>query len=99
MGVTLRCTWSELVSLTERNWKISAHPPTTWMSQMSTGKNGNWWTLMMKDSGDCREDLKAGDDNLAQEIQAKFDDGDDVFVTVLSAMGREKVIACKTGNK
>merc|ERR1719427_2465639 len=32
---------------------------------------------LMDDSGDCREDLKAGDDNLAQEIQAKFDDGDD----------------------
>jgi len=54
---------------------------------------------LMDDSGDCREDLKAGDDKLADEIKAKFDDGEDVFVTVLSAMGREKVIACKTGNK
>ena len=36
---------------------------------------------LMDDSGECRADLKAGDDKLAEEIQAKFDKDEDVLVS------------------
>jgi len=56
---------------------------------------------LMLESGDVRSDLKADDEELGKQIQERWDAGADadVLVTVLSAMGREKIIAVKTGNK
>jgi len=56
---------------------------------------------LMLETGDVRSDLKSEDEDIAKQIQERWEAGADadVFVTVLSAMGREKVIAVKTGNK
>jgi len=56
--------------------------------------NDGFLTLM-DDGGEMREDLKLPDGDLGKELQQKFDDGDEVLVTVLKAMGEESVIAMK----
>jgi len=58
-------------------------------------------SLMVSDTGDVRSDLKCDDEELAKQVQERWDsEGDnDTLITVLSAMGREKIIACKSGNK
>jgi len=55
---------------------------------------------IMLESGETRDDLKPDDEDMAKKIQEAWDkDEGDIFVTVLSAMGKEKIIAVKTGNK
>merc|ERR1739840_33028 len=57
---------------------------------------------LMLETGEVRSDLKAEEEDLAKKITEYWGTGDgniEVFVTVLSAMGREKIIAVKTGNK
>jgi len=62
--------------------------------------NDEGYLSIMLESGDTRDDLKPDDEELAKKIQEGWDkDEGDIFVTVLSAMGKEKVIAVKTGNK
>mmetsp|Transcript_25936 Transcript_25936/g.34024 ORF Transcript_25936/g.34024 Transcript_25936/m.34024 type:complete len:164 (+) Transcript_25936:130-621(+) len=52
---------------------------------------------LMTDSGDTKDDLKLPDhpEGFADEIQSKFDEGQNLIVTVLKAMGHEQVIAIK----
>ena len=53
----------------------------------------------MEDSGDQREDLKLPDNDLGNEIKAKFEAEDQFMVTVLSAMGEECIVGIKAMNK
>jgi len=53
---------------------------------------------LMDDLGDQREDLKVPEDDLGKEINAKFDAGEDILCTVLTAVGQECVIAIKANN-
>ena len=55
----------------------------------------------MDDSGNTKDDLalpKGTDDavKLAEQIQADFDEGKELVVTVLKAMGEEMVCAVKS---
>lgn len=51
---------------------------------------------LMDDIGDIRDDLHCKHDpNLLEEIQKKFDAGDDMMITVLAAMGKEQPITIK----
>mmetsp|Transcript_54817 Transcript_54817/g.134072 ORF Transcript_54817/g.134072 Transcript_54817/m.134072 type:complete len:157 (-) Transcript_54817:341-811(-) len=55
-------------------------------------------TLMDKENN-TREDLKLPDEgDVGNKIRTMFDDGKDVMVTVLKAVGQEQVIDCKEGN-
>ena len=58
---------------------------------------------LMDDKGDTREDLKlpSGHDDaekLADEIRAAFDDGKELVITILQAMGIEQASAVKEIN-
>jgi len=50
---------------------------------------------LMDDSGDQREDIKVPDGEVGEEIQTKFDAGDNLLVTVLSAIGEELAVGVK----
>lgn len=50
---------------------------------------------LMNDSGEQKEDLKLPDGDLGKEIKTKFENGDEIMVTVITAMGEEAVIALK----
>jgi|TARA_B100000405_G_scaffold246497_1_gene179900 translation initiation factor 5A len=58
----------------------------------------------MDDSGNVREDLKlpSGHDDaeaLARQIQAQWDEGKELVLTVLKSMGEEQVNATKEAPK
>jgi len=51
---------------------------------------------LMDDSGEVRDDLHCNSNpELLEEIQKKFENGDDFMVTVLAAMGKEVPMAIK----
>ncbi|XP_035672940.1 eukaryotic translation initiation factor 5A-1-like [Branchiostoma floridae] len=50
---------------------------------------------LMDENGDMKEDLKVPEGDLRNEIQSRFDNGDELTITVLSACGEEKVFAIK----
>jgi hypothetical protein len=52
----------------------------------------------MDDEGTCREDVKLpkDDEDLTTQIQELFGNDESVVVTVMSGMGQEKVVGCKT---
>lgn len=50
---------------------------------------------LMNDDGSTKDDLKTPEGELGAEIKAKFEEGTDIMVTVISAMGEEAVIAIK----
>lgn len=48
-------------------------------------------------SGDTREDLELPDGDLGDRIKDAFENGQEVSIQVVSAMGTEKVMDCKLG--
>jgi translation initiation factor 5A len=52
---------------------------------------------LMDNNGETREDINIPEDNseLVDNMNKLFNDGETVIVTVLSALGREKVMECK----
>merc|ERR1712105_523329 len=50
---------------------------------------------LMMESGEIRADIKVPDGDMGTEIKTKFDNGDDLLLTVLAAMGHEMVVAHK----
>jgi len=59
------------------------------------------YLTLMLETGELRSDLKATEEDIAKQIRERWEASSDteVLVTVLSAMGREKVIAVKSGTK
>ena len=49
----------------------------------------------MDDSGEIRDDIKVPESDVGKDIQSRFDKGDTINVTVLSACGQEMAIAVK----
>ncbi|KAK5073325.1 translation initiation factor eIF5A [Exophiala xenobiotica] len=54
---------------------------------------------LMDDSGETREDVKLPDGDVGDRIRKMQDEGKDVNVIVLKAMGEEVAIDCKEGAK
>lgn len=54
---------------------------------------------LMDDGGDQREDIKLPEGELGDEIKTRFEGGDDLMVSVLSAMDEECAIAVKNMTK
>merc|ERR1712157_420439 len=55
---------------------------------------------LMEESGDTKDDLKLPSgtddlDKLAEDLQAAFEDGKDLIITVLSAMNEEMIVAMR----
>ncbi|ODV68214.1 eukaryotic translation initiation factor 5A [Hyphopichia burtonii NRRL Y-1933] len=50
---------------------------------------------LMTADGDTKDDVKIPDGDLGEDIQSGFDDGKDLLVTIISAMGEEAAISCK----
>ena len=46
---------------------------------------------LMTQDGTPKDDVKVPDSDLGKDIQAQFDDGKDLLVTIISAMGEEQV--------
>jgi len=51
---------------------------------------------MMDDSGESKEDLKLPDDDVGKEIMDRHTKGESFSVTVLEAVGEEKIVGTKT---
>jgi len=50
---------------------------------------------LMDDNGDEKSDLQVPEGDIGKEVQTKFDAGDNFVVTVLSAVGEEKIVGTK----
>jgi len=64
--------------------------------------NEDGYLSLMNDDGDVRDDLNcAHDRNLEDDIRKKFENGDEMMITVLAAMGKEIPLSIKPigGNK
>ena len=53
----------------------------------------------MTADGDTKDDVKVPDGELGDKIQAEFDEGKDLIVTIISAMGEEAAISFKDAPK
>lgn len=61
------------------------------------------FVALMADNGDMREDLQLptqteDDQKLAETIRNDFEEGKELVISVLKAMGEEKIIASKVAN-
>jgi len=54
---------------------------------------------LLTTDGVTKDDLKFPQDEIGQQIRTMFDDGKDVVVSVISAMGTEGVVAVKESSK
>jgi len=54
---------------------------------------------LMTTDGTPKDDVKVPDSDLGKEIQAAFDEGKDLLVTIISAMGEEQAISHKEAPK
>ena len=52
----------------------------------------------LKDDGSLKEDVKlpADDEELSNEVKRLIDEGKDVWVSIISACGQEKIISTRT---
>ncbi|KAJ8142649.1 hypothetical protein OXX80_005119 [Metschnikowia pulcherrima] len=54
---------------------------------------------LMTNDGDTKDDVKIPDGELGDKIQSEFDDGKDLLITIISAMGEEAAISFKEAPK
>lgn len=54
---------------------------------------------LMLPSGDTKDDVKVPEGELGQQIQTLFDDGKEIIVTVIRALGEEAAISVKEAPK
>ncbi|KAF5376034.1 hypothetical protein D9615_007765 [Tricholomella constricta] len=50
---------------------------------------------LMNNDGVPKDDVRVPEGDLGKEIQTGFDEGKDLLVTIISAMGEEQAISCK----
>ncbi|KAF8583427.1 eukaryotic translation initiation factor 5A [Ramaria rubella] len=54
---------------------------------------------LMTQDGTAKDDVKVPEGDLGKQIQADFDEGKDLLVTIISAMGEEQAISVKDAPK
>jgi len=54
---------------------------------------------LMNSEGVTKDDVKVPDDDIGKQIQADFDDGKELLVTIVAAMGEEQAISYKEAPK
>lgn len=54
---------------------------------------------LMNNDGDMKEDVRAPEGELGEKLQSDFDDGKELIVTIVSAMGEEACISYKEAPK
>ncbi|AWU77735.1 eukaryotic translation initiation factor 5A-1 [Pichia kudriavzevii] len=54
---------------------------------------------LMNNDGDMKEDVRAPEGELGDKLQAEFDEGKELIVTVITAMGEEACISYKEAPK
>lgn len=54
---------------------------------------------LMSPDGNAKDDVKLPEGDLGQQINAAFDDGKELLVTIVSAMGEEQVRISTTPNR
>ncbi|EIW56571.1 eukaryotic translation initiation factor 5A [Trametes versicolor FP-101664 SS1] len=54
---------------------------------------------LMSQDGNPKDDVKVPEGELGKQIQTDFDDGKDLLVTIISAMGEEQAISVKEAPK
>lgn len=54
---------------------------------------------LMTPDGETKDDVRLPDDKIGEDIQAAFDEGKDLLVTIISAMGEEAPISFKEAPK
>ena len=54
---------------------------------------------LMTQDGTAKDDVKLPEGDMGKQIQAEFDDGKDLLVTIVSAMGEEQAISYKEAPK
>lgn len=53
----------------------------------------------MTQDGTAKDDVRVPEGDLGKQIQGDFDDGKDLLVTIVSAMGEEQAISYKEAPK
>lgn len=53
---------------------------------------------LLTSDGATKDDLKFPEDEIGQQIRTMYDDGKDVVISVIAAMGIEGCVAVKEGN-
>lgn len=54
---------------------------------------------LMTNDGETKDDVKAPDSELGEKMQAEFDAGKELMVTIVSAMGEEQAVSYKEAPK
>lgn len=54
---------------------------------------------LMDQDGTSKDDVKVPEGSMGGEIQTAFDDGKDLLITIISAMGEEQAISYKEAPK
>jgi translation initiation factor 5A len=60
-----------------------------------SGEGADAAVSLLKDDGSTKDDLNLPVGELGEQIKAAFDDGKDLLVSVLAAMGMEAIISFK----
>ena len=68
------------------------------LSRQQVNIDDGFLNLMTQD-GASKDDVKVPEGDIGKEIQAAFDDGKDLLVTIISAMGEEQAISWKEAPK
>ena len=53
------------------------------------------YVSLMSELSEMRDDIKLPEEDISNEIREHFDNGEEIMVTVISSMGKEKIVSYK----